>query len=71
MTKVFNPTALTDARARARISQIELGKKADISGHQVSRIESGRVMPRRTTIVQLADALEVDPDELYIETTEN
>ena len=67
MARIFNPKTLITARARARLTQEELGKKADVSYRQVLRYEKGQAEPRETTAILLADALGVEPDALYIE----
>jgi transcriptional regulator with XRE-family HTH domain len=47
-------------RARAHISQEELGFRADVHRTQISLFESGRRLPRIGTALKLAAALEVD-----------
>ena len=47
------------------LSQRELAKRAGLSPTTILKLESGRVdEPHPRTIRKLADALEVDPDEL-------
>jgi len=36
-------------------------------GQQINRYEKGHVSPREITILALADALEIDPDSLFVE----
>ena len=71
MSEIFSPKALLRARARAKLTQKELGKKSGISPHQIHRYEKGRTTPREVTILAIADALALNPDSLFIETTEN
>jgi transcriptional regulator with XRE-family HTH domain len=47
-------------RARAHISQEELGFRADIHRTQITLIESGQRIPRIGTALKLAAGLEVD-----------
>ena len=47
------------------LSQRELAERAGLSPTTILKLESGRVdEPHPRTIRKLADALEVDPDEL-------
>ncbi|MCJ2185221.1 helix-turn-helix domain-containing protein [Novosphingobium beihaiensis] len=52
-------------RVRLGITQEALAERAGISTDMVSKIESGNSGARFGVIVQLADALEVDPAELF------
>lgn len=45
-------------------TQKELASRAGITQNQVSRIEKGKTQPRRSTIETVAEALEVDPEDL-------
>ena len=67
MSRIFSPTALMEARARARFTLQQLGEKAGVSYQQINKYEKGRITPRDTTVVLLADALEISPGSLYIE----
>ncbi len=67
MSEAFSPKALRWARARAKLTQQELAEKSGISFQQINRYENGRTVPREITVLALTDALEIDPDSLYIE----
>ena len=49
------------ARKRRRLTQEEVSNRSGIHVTEVSRIERGLRDPRVTTLVRLADALEVSP----------
>jgi transcriptional regulator with XRE-family HTH domain len=49
------------ARKRQRLTQEEVSHRSGIHVTEVSRIERGLRDPRVTTLVRLADALEVSP----------
>lgn len=51
-------------RRRAGLSQVEAGIKGEIHHTEVSLLERRRRMPRLTTIVKLAGAVETEPAEL-------
>lgn len=55
---------LKAARAERAVSQREVAAKADMSTSRYSRLERGEVEPTFTTIVSLADALDIDPGTL-------
>jgi len=67
MPRNFSPIALMEARARARLTLQQLAEKADLSFQQINKYEKGRITPRDTTVVLLADALGIPPNSLYIE----
>ena len=46
-------------RQRRRLSQLDLAIQADVSSRHVSFVETGRTLPSRPMVVQLADALGV------------
>lgn len=50
---------LRDWRHRRRLSQLDLAIQAGVSSRHVSFVETGRTLPSRPMIVQLADALGV------------
>lgn len=52
-------------RKRARLTQGQLAEAAGISIDMISRIESGATGARFGTIEKLAQALEVDPAQLF------
>ena len=45
-------------------TQGELGQKAQINGHNVSRYENGHLQPTKRTVEKFAQALGVSPEEL-------
>ena len=48
-------------REKKRYSLRELADKADMAYNSIHRIEQGLVNPQITTVILLAEALEVDP----------
>jgi transcriptional regulator with XRE-family HTH domain len=57
-------TNLRKARQKAKISQEELGFRCDLHRTEISLLERGGREPRLGTIVKLASALGVTPEEL-------
>lgn len=55
---------LKEARARRYLSMRELATKAGVSLATIRDVESGRTVPRLGTARKLAQALEMDPDEV-------
>ena len=55
---------LKKARQRAKIAQEELGFRCDLHRTEISLLERGGREPRLGTIIKLASALEVTPEEL-------
>ena len=55
---------LRKARRKAKISQEELGFRCDLHRTEISLLERGGREPRLGTIVKLASALDVTPEEL-------
>jgi transcriptional regulator with XRE-family HTH domain len=55
---------LLRCRRRAALSQEELGFRASLHRTEISQLERGIRLPRIDTLIKLAGALEVDPDEL-------
>ncbi|TAM74765.1 XRE family transcriptional regulator [bacterium] len=51
-------------RKRRRLSQRQLADRAAVDVSTVSRLESGRLNPTITTLVEIANVLEVSVDEL-------
>jgi len=54
---------LRDWRIRRRHSQLSLALHADVSARHLSFLETGRAMPSREMVWQLAEALEIPPRE--------
>ena len=65
--EIFSPIALRLARASAKLTLTDLSKPSGVAYQQINRYEKGKVVPRDTTVVKLANALEIDPMELYTE----
>jgi transcriptional regulator with XRE-family HTH domain len=55
---------LRKARKKSEISQEELGFRCDLHRTEISLLERGGREPRLGTIVKLASALKVTPEEL-------
>ncbi len=55
---------LKKARQRAKIAQEELGFRCDLHRTEISLLERGGREPRLGTIIKLASALDVSPEEL-------
>lgn len=55
---------LRKARQKVKISQEELGFRCDLHRTEISLLERGGREPRLGTIVKLASALSVKPEEL-------
>jgi transcriptional regulator with XRE-family HTH domain len=55
---------LRKARQKVKISQEELGFRCDLHRTEISLLERGGREPRLGTIVKLASALDVTPEEL-------
>lgn len=55
---------LAHCRRRLNLSQEELGARASLDRAQIALLEGGERMPRIDTLVKLAGALSVSPDEL-------
>jgi transcriptional regulator with XRE-family HTH domain len=56
-----------EERVRRFMTQERLAAAASISSRQLVRIERNQVEPHFSTILKLAEALEVDPSELVEE----
>jgi transcriptional regulator with XRE-family HTH domain len=56
-----------EERVRRFMTQERLAAAAGISSRQLVRIERNQVEPHFSTILKLAEALEVDPSELVEE----
>lgn len=55
---------LLSCRDRARVSQEELGFRADLHRTEIGMLERGIRLPRIDTLLKLAGALEVEPADL-------
>ena len=56
------------ARHRARLRQQDLADRMGIHQPGISTWERGKCLPRSSSIVRLAEALEIDPSDLLRET---
>ena len=63
-TMVFVGDRLKQIRTRRALTQKQLAERAKITTAAVARIERNEAEPRMTTVRKLADALDVDPEEL-------
>lgn len=57
-------TNLRDARERLGLTQEQVAERCGVHATEVSRIEGGKRDPRISTLIRLANALEVKPGEL-------
>jgi transcriptional regulator with XRE-family HTH domain len=55
---------IREYRRRKDFTQAELAEQVGINKQNISRYESGKSEPRKSTLQKLADALEVSTDEL-------
>lgn len=55
---------LADCRVRLGVSQEELGFRASLHRTQIGDLERGKRLPRIDTLVKLAGALDVTPNDL-------
>lgn len=60
----LRPEKLKAARERRFLTQQQLADQAGTSKANISRLESGEQNARMTTIVRLAGALNIEPEEL-------
>ena len=51
-------------RAQTGLTQLELGRKASMDRTYISRLERGRILPRYTAMVRLAESLGVSVADL-------
>lgn len=59
------------ARGRTRLTQVQLAERAGLSDVTVAKLEHGGLQnPRPTTVVRLADALGIEPEEILAEEEE-
>ena len=64
ITRRFMPGVLRRYRDKAGFSQQELADSIGVSKGFISALEGGRSVPNLDRLVQIADALQVDPGEL-------
>lgn len=58
---------LREARIRRLLTQADLAARVKMTPASISRIETGATKARISTVLRLAKALNVDPEELLIE----
>lgn len=66
----FNPDALITERGRRGFTQKELADKSGLSDNIISKYERGLVQPRAASSFRIANALMIDREILYLETSE-
>ena len=54
-------------RNRANITQNELAEKAQIDNNNLSRIERGETTPTLETVLKIANALNITPNDILLE----
>jgi len=54
-----------DARRRQRLTQAELAEQIGLSTNAVAKLETGLMTPSLPTLVSLANALQLDMNELF------
>ena len=57
---------ISAARRARNITQADLAETIGVGANQVSRWERGQAMPAARYLRDLADALQIDRDELYV-----
>lgn len=57
--------AIRRIRKSKKLSMQQLAHQADIELSQISRIETGKINPKLTTILNIARALGVSPTEFF------
>lgn len=60
----LDPHLLRDLRISRAWTQTDLADHADLDLQTVSRIETGKVRPRPSTVRRLADAFQIEPAAL-------
>jgi transcriptional regulator with XRE-family HTH domain len=57
---------LKEEREKAKISQMELSYASDLSPNQVNYIETGQRTPNLHTLLQICNALNINPAVLFL-----
>jgi transcriptional regulator with XRE-family HTH domain len=76
MSKLHSTTAvrirerIRDARLAAGLTQVELAERCDLTQGAISQMENGEGSPRVTTLIRIADALNVPLHTLISETNQ-
>lgn len=66
----FDGTRLRELRQRRALSLRDLGKLAGVSYDAIHAIETGKQVPRPSTVRKLALALGVEPEAFFADTEE-
>lgn len=61
-----NGAKLREARERRLMTQPELSERSGVMVATISRIENGLQQPRIPTVRKLAEALELEPEDLIV-----
>lgn len=64
----FNPETLIFYRGLKGLSQYDLAELTGISQTSISKLESGRTSPRKSTLARIANALGRSPDDFSVKT---
>lgn len=64
--KEFDHKLITQRRELQHLTQEDLAKKTGLDITTISRIELGKVKPRAATLLKIADALKIGPENFYI-----
>ena len=60
----FKNEKMRALRARAWMRQKDMAEKMELTASQISRIEHGHNTPQMNTVMRIAKALDVNPEEL-------
>ena len=64
MTQALD-TTLSRIRLERKMTQIELAAASGLNNTTIARIETGRTSPKASTILAIAQALDVDPVDYF------
>lgn len=64
----IDPSRLRAQRLRAFMTQQDLAQETGLAKSTISLLERGRQLARISTVRRLAEALDVDPGELLVDT---
>jgi transcriptional regulator with XRE-family HTH domain len=62
---------IVQARHKKSISQLELAQRAELSQSFLANLESGKKQPSVMTLLKIAQALEINPGDLFPKVTQN
>lgn len=57
-----NPLAIR--RVAAGLTQTQLAEKSGVKRKQIAMLEAGQIIPRRSTAIKIAKALECNPEDI-------